>query len=147
MVNSSGDAAGDIFATIEAFQLSAAYDDRFVGSDSAEWVYGGGGNDTLIGNDGNDFLDGEEQNDILTGGAGADTFAFYERGFGKDVVTDFVSGDFIEFSTSAFSSFAAVQAHAAQVGADTVITLDNDNTVTLQNVDVGNLKAADFSFV
>jgi VCBS repeat-containing protein len=145
--NSSGEAAGDTFTTIEAFQLTANFADRFVGSSAAENVYGGGGNDTLIGNAGNDFLDGEEQNDVLTGGAGSDTFAFYERGFGKDIVTDFTSGDFIEFSTSAFADFAAVKTHMTQVGANAVITLDADDTVTLQNVTAANLKATDFHFV
>ena len=145
--NSSGEAAGDTFMTIEAFQLTATYSDRFVGSSGAETVFGGGGNDTLIGSGGNDFLDGEEQNDVLTGGAGTDTFAFYETKFGKDTVTDFVNGDLIEFSASAFSDFAAVQAKIAQVGSNTVTTLDADNTVTLQNVTAANLKAADFMFV
>lgn len=145
--NSVGDAQGDNFSTIEAFQLTANYADRFVGSSAAETVFGGGGNDTLIGNDGNDFLDGEEMNDVLTGGAGTDTFAFYERGFGKDVVTDFVSGDLIEFSNSAFSSFTAVQSSMSQVGADTIITLDNDNMVTLLNVIATNLISTDFRFV
>ena len=145
--NGAGEAAGDTFVTIEAFQLTASYGDRFVGGSGAETVFGGGGNDTLIGNGGNDFLDGEEQNDMLTGGAGADTFAFYERGFGKDTVSDFVSGDIIEFSTSAFSSFADVQAKTTQVGSNAVITLDSDNTVTLQNVLATSLKSTDFHFV
>ncbi|KMO13263.1 calcium-binding protein, partial [Methylobacterium indicum] len=145
--NSTGDAAGDIFETIEAFQLTAAHDDRFVGSSSAEIVYGGGGNDTLIGNGGNDFLDGEEQNDLLTGGNGEDTFAFYERGFGRDIVTDFASGDLIEFSTSAFSNFADVQASISQIDADTVINLDAGNTVTLRNVTASSLTSSDFLFV
>ena len=35
----------------------------------------------------------------------------------------------------------------AQVGADTVITYDATNTITLQNVNVANLHAGDFLFV
>ncbi len=144
---SSGDAAGDTFETIEAFQLMEFDDDRFVGSDDAETVYGGGGNDTLIGNGGDDVLNGEEQDDILTVGAGADTFAFSGWEFGKDIVTAFRSGDLIVFSTPAFSDLSAVQAHLSQVGADAVITLDADDTATFQDVVAASLKAADLHFV
>ena len=145
--NSKGDALGDSFTTIEAFQLTADYDDKFVGSSADEVVFGGGGNDTLVGSDGNDFLDGEEMNDFLTGGAGADTFAFYDRGFGDDIVTDFQIGDSIELSTSAFSNFDAVYSSIAQIGANTVITLDDNNKITLIDVAADSLKSNDFHFV
>ena len=66
-------------------------------------LLGGAGNDRLIGGAGNDSLDG---------GAGADSFVF-DNGFGKDTVTGFVATgaghDTIDFSTSVFANFGAVQ--------------------------------------
>jgi Ca2+-binding RTX toxin-like protein len=150
-VNSVGEAAGDTFTAIERFQLTGSFNDRFVGNSDSEWVYGGGGTDTLIGNAGDDVLDGEEGNDTLTGGTGADTFAFYSTTFAKDTVTDFAAGtagtDILEFSVSVFANFTAVQAKMTQVGADTVIALDVNNSVTLKNVTMSSFIAGDFTFL
>lgn len=49
---------------------------------------------------------------------------------GKNVVTDFSHGDHLEFD-GVFQNFQAVQAASHQVGADTVISLDADHSVTL----------------
>ena len=70
--------------------------------------------------------------------------------------------DAIQFDSTLFSTFAAVmaatriwlddaqfagvQAHAAQIGADTVITYDAAMSVTLKNVALASLGAADFGF-
>ena len=43
--------------------------------------------------------------------------------------------------------FADVQAHLAQVGADAVITIDAQNSITLHNVTASQLVAGDFLFV
>jgi Ca2+-binding RTX toxin-like protein len=146
--NSTGDASGDIFTAIEKFQLTG-FADRFVGASADETIYAGAGNDTLLGNAGNDFLDGEAGADSLTGGAGIDTFAFDQTTFGKDIVTDFTAsaGDLLQFSSSTFAGFAAVQSHMSQVGTSTVITFDANDTVTLQNVTASSLTAANFHFV
>ena len=81
-------------------------------------------------------------NNSLTGGNGNDTFVF-GPGFGKNVVTDFSHGDHLEFD-GVFQNFQAVQAASHQVGADTVISLDADHSVTLVDVSVGSLHASDF---
>jgi Ca2+-binding RTX toxin-like protein len=111
------------------------------GSAAANTLNGGAGNDRVIGNDGSD---------TLTGGTGIDTFVF-TPGFGRDMVTDFrasgLSNDHIEFSTSVFSDFAAVNAAMRQVGSDVVITLDAANSVTLKNVTFSSLDSGDFFFV
>ena len=52
----------------------------------------------------------------------------------------------INFSTSMFANFAAVQSHMAQVGADVVITLDGANAVTVKGVTLASLSLADFDF-
>ena len=46
-----------------------------------------------------------------------------------------------------FSSFAEVQASMAQVGKHTVITVDADNTITLQKIKIATLDADDFRFI
>ena len=111
---------------------------------------GGGGNDTLTARQGDDMLIGGAGDDVLTGAAGTDTFVFH-AGFGHDTISDFVAGlggaDAIQFDTDLFADFAAVQSHAAQVGNDTVIALDVDNSVTLASVALSSLVTDDFRFV
>ena len=113
-----------------------------VGMSTGAAIYGTSGNNTLVSTSGND---------IMTSGGGADTFVFNGKTFGNDVVTDFRSQgwshDTIQFSKTAFSSFAAVLAHAAQVGTDVVITYDAADHVTLKNVSLGTLTQHDFHFV
>ena len=80
-------------------------------------------------------------NNSLTGGNGNDTFVSDLAG--KNVVTDFSHGDHLEFD-GVFQNFQAVQAASHQVGADTVISLDADHSVTLVDVSVASLHASDF---
>ena len=56
-------------------------------------------------------------------------------------------GDVIQLDAALFGDFADVVAHASQVGANTVITLDAANSITLNNVTLANLNANDFLFV
>ncbi len=112
-------------------------------------VNGTAGNDTLVGGNLKDIIDGGAGNDTLTGGAGNDTFVFH-AGFGKDTITDFTTGagsvDVIQIDTNVFADFAAVMNVASQVGADTVITADASNVITLKNVTLSSLHQDDFSF-
>jgi VCBS repeat-containing protein len=69
-------------------------------------------------------------------------------GFGKVVISGFAAQhDTIQFDTTVFANFAAVTAHANQVGSDTVITYDQNDTVTLKGVTLSSLKASNFIFV
>jgi Ca2+-binding RTX toxin-like protein len=113
-------------------------------------LYGGSGNDQLYGGNGDDLLFGGPGNDTLTGEAGSDTFRFL-TGFGQDVITDFAAGagagDVISLSIgTAFDTFAEMMAAAAQVGANTVITIDAANKITLSGVLKSALVADDFAF-
>jgi Ca2+-binding RTX toxin-like protein len=123
-------------------------------------VDGGAGNDTIIGvnlasfaddlkgNAGDDTLTGGRGNDKLTGGSGSDTFIFDAADFGKDTITDFGVGfDEIHFDMALFANFGEVQDAMTQVGANTVITLDGDNTITLTNVTASLLTASQFDFI
>ena len=120
------------------------------GNGLANVLTGNGSANTLSGQGGTDRLTGQAGNDTLTGGGAKDVFVF-GPGFGRDVVADFAanggSSDQIEFSTSVFANFSAVQAAMAQVGANVVITYDANNTITLNNVSFARLDASDFLFV
>jgi Ca2+-binding RTX toxin-like protein len=113
------------------------------GGNGGETLDGKGGDDFLFGGNGDDRLIGGDGNDKLTGGHGQDTFVF-AAGFGHDTITDFTDADRIEFDGHIFRNFQAVQAASQQVGNDTVITLDDHNSITLQNVALHSLHANDF---
>ena len=67
----TGDAHGDMFNSIEAFDLTS-FNDVFHGADADDKVVARGGDDQLFGDGGNDTLVAGEGNDILSGGSGAD---------------------------------------------------------------------------
>ncbi len=78
-------------------------------------IFGGTGDDTILGEGGIDRLGGGRGDDVLTGGTFGDTFVF-RRGWGDDVVTDFVNGqDKVDLSAFHFTGFAAVNARAVAV--------------------------------
>lgn len=58
-------------------------DDQLVGSERADKLWGGLGNDLLVAGDANDQLFGEQDDDELQGGAGNDTL---DGGVGKDLL-------------------------------------------------------------
>jgi serralysin len=136
-----------------------AGDDSLKGGTAAAQLYGDDGNDTLVGGSGNEYLSGGNGNDKLTGGggndtlnggAGNDTFIFAAN-FGKDVIADFQNTngeqDIIQFDHTVFADFSAVQSHMAQVVGNVVITVDANDTITIQDTSVGHLSADDFRFV
>ncbi|MEO7178924.1 MAG: calcium-binding protein, partial [Allosphingosinicella sp.] len=65
-------------------------DDILDGSYGNDTLEGGTGSDFLSGNYGDDIIEGGTGSDFLSGGYGDDTYRF-ERGFGRDVLSD---GDF-----------------------------------------------------
>jgi Ca2+-binding RTX toxin-like protein len=116
------------------------------GTHKGETLDGRGGDDFLFGGNGRDRLIGGDGNDRLTGGHGPDTFVF-GPGFGHDVVTDYNHADHIEFDGGVFHNLHQVQAASHQVGNDTVITLDANNSITLLGVNSHSLHSDDFTFV
>jgi Ca2+-binding RTX toxin-like protein len=131
-------------------------DDVLDGGAGNDDLEGGNGRDTLLGGDGNDDLDGDDGRDTLIGGAGNDRlrggddddlFVFGE-GFGKDVITDFERhDDRIAFDDGFFQNFQQVRNASHQVGSSVVITVDADNTITLQHTRLNELHASDFLFL
>ncbi len=67
----TGDAAGDVFVSIEAI-AGTGFADTISGLNEAETISGGNGSDLLDGRGGDDVLQGGFGYDILIGGAGAD---------------------------------------------------------------------------
>ncbi|SEG72869.1 hypothetical protein [Bosea lathyri] len=134
-------------------------DDALEGGDGKDLLEGGSGNDRLSGGageddlrggSGDDRINGGAGNDRLSGGSGHDVFVF-EKGFGRDVISDFQasgsSADQLEFATSLLADYAAFTAAATQAGRDVVITLDAETALTLTNVTLASLQADDFRFV
>ncbi|HEX7857257.1 MAG TPA: carbohydrate-binding domain-containing protein [Sphingobium sp.] len=110
-------------------------------------LVGTNGADTITGTKYADIITGGYGNDTLTGGGGADCFVM-KRGDGKDVITDFtVSGpqaNIIQLSGYMFSTFDELKSRMTQSGKDTVLQLDVNNVITLNNVDKNTLTAANF---
>jgi Ca2+-binding RTX toxin-like protein len=120
----------------------------FASITGVENLIGGTGNDSLTGdagankinaNAGDDIVTGGGGNDNLTGGAGSDTFV-YAAGAGNDTINDFDAWadggqDFLDISGFGITAadFAARVA-IIDVGADTVIRIDNTIFITLKNV-------------
>ncbi len=103
----------------------------------------------MIGNAGANTLTGAGGDDSLWGGAGDDLFVF-NNGAGDDTVNDFAAGagsdDKLDIQAFGFANFAAVQAAATNVGANVLIQLDADDSVTLIGVQSANLHQDDFLF-
>jgi Ca2+-binding RTX toxin-like protein len=113
----------------------------------AAWYRGTSGDDTITGSSGNDTIAGGVGNDTLSGQAGSDTFVFSSN-FGKDTITDFTVGqDVLEFRDGIFTDTAAALAAATASGNGTLITIDANNSVLLQNVALSSLHQSDFHIV
>jgi Ca2+-binding RTX toxin-like protein len=132
-------------------QITLSSSDEFYSTTLAEdhIIFAGAGNDTIITDKGDDQLHGQAGDDTLTGGEGNDAF-YFGANFGNDIITDFTAGagseDVIQFAAT-FDSVADVLVAASDVGADTVIYVNDDTSITLQNVSVADLHADDFAFV
>jgi Ca2+-binding RTX toxin-like protein len=113
--NSTGDASGDTYDLIEAFQGSSAADsmiadstgrnfdgaagnDTLLGGSGADVLEGGDGSDSLKGNEGDDTLRGGDGNDTLIGNAGND---WLEGGAGADGYNGGNGWDTVAFGSSA----------------------------------------------
>lgn len=81
MANNGGDAAGDVYTSIEIV-TGSGFKDRLTGDSGHNTFNGLAGSDELVGNGGRDQMSGGDGDDVLIGGAGADTLV---GGGGKDV--------------------------------------------------------------
>ena len=97
-------------------------------------------------------LDGGPGNDQLVAAAGHSFYQYVFRpGSGQDSITGFEGGaaldDFVDLRGFGLANFAALGPYISQVGADTVITLNGADILTLKNINSGTLVADDFQFV
>jgi serralysin len=104
--------------------------------------------DLIIAKGGSDILVGGAGNDVLVdAGAGGDLFSLSQAG-GNDVIYGFqtsgVGQDFIRLTNFGFTSFAEIQAHMRQVGADAVLSLSATNSLAIRGVNLASLTASDF---
>lgn len=106
-------------------------DDVIHGGSSGDILFGGQGDDVIVGGAAPDILSGDRGANTLTGGGGAD---YFHAGPGTDVVTDFsqAQGDHVFVDPGAHYT-------AAQVGLDTVITIDGGGQMTLAGVQYASL--------
>ena len=113
----------------------------------------GNGNNTVFGSANDTIAVGNGQNqlvaapgDVWTVGNGHDVFGF-NAGFGDNTITDFnTSRDVLQFNHALFANYAAAMADTKQLGANTVITYDANDAVTLNGVMASHLTASNFKF-
>jgi Ca2+-binding RTX toxin-like protein len=107
---------------------------------------GTAGSDVIIGTGGDDIIDGRGGHDLICGGAGADNFKFAACA-GHSVIGDFTSGqDHLDLSSIVTTNDvnAWIATHVTACGQDTLIAVDDDLTITLQNVRPTSLSSSDF---
>ncbi len=136
------------------FDLVFAGNDTVTSADPDNTVLAGGtGDDNITAGAGNDLLFGRDGSDTMASGTGKDSF-YYDTdsvtGTGatpfNDIITDFTQGDdkIILDGISGISSFADLSITYASGNA--IVTFDANNTITLNGVAIGSLKAHDFIF-
>jgi serralysin len=171
-----GGADGDYFYSLSGSVSPTAfgglgndiYVDNSGGAGTNDIVYGEAGNDYFYGFAGNDIFYGGEGVDVFLGGAGNDVF---DGGTGTDygwggagdniyltrptngylVINDFKAGgveDYVLLEGTAFTSFDQILGSLSYyAGIDTtILTIDQDTSVWLIGVKIGDLKSADFHF-
>ena len=130
------------------------------GSESAESILGGSGDDLLIALGGNDYLTGGAGDDTLSGGAGSDTFVWLSGDEGTDVdpaedtLTTFDIGvsdndvldlsDLLQGEDGSNTADLANYLSFTEVSGDTIISVDADGaggdgvsqTIILTGVDI-----------
>jgi Ca2+-binding RTX toxin-like protein len=149
-----GQAEGDILVSIENL-TGSQYRDYLYGSNDANRIIGGGGDDFMSAGGGNDILSGGSGNDVLVGGSGSDTFVFSVTTFGQpsgsDVISDFEVGvDVLHFDKFGWQTASMNDLVLSQVGSDTLITYGSaGESITLTGVNLSQLMASashDFLF-
>ncbi len=78
---------------------------------------------------------------------GSDFLSFQHGIGGHDVVNSFGSTDSVYFSALDFASWSVLQGDMTQSGANTVITLNASDTISLTNVQATSLSSSQFHFV
>ena len=100
------------------------------------------------GTSGNDVIFATGGSDVLTGGGGHDQFVFKPTGgpnSAQHTITDFnTTTDTLDLRQFYPVISASALPTELQVGNDTLVTLDSQDTLLLKNVTASNLHASDF---
>lgn len=117
------------------------------GNDEDNILMGNKGQNTLRGAEGDDEIGGGAGDDVLFGDDGADVFVF-SKGNDHDSIGDFTKGDdtisLVGFE--GIESFGDLASKMFRYDNDVWIQLGNGDKLMIQNIDVGDLDASDFSF-
>jgi Ca2+-binding RTX toxin-like protein len=137
-------------AGIDHGRATGGFAVAITGNELNNILAGNAARNTLSGQAGADRLIGGLGNDVLRGGADSDVFVF-ARGHDQDRIVDFVAvgaGDRLDLSNVAsITNFADLKArHMTRDGANVVINAGGGDVVTLINVKLADLGAADFIF-
>ncbi len=129
--------------------------DLAIGSDSADVIktgggdddaYGGKGSDQIYAGAGNDWIYGGEGDDCIWTGAGRDLIVF-EKNSGKDAVMDFdTQNDVLDLSAYGIESWKDIKGAMKNTPFGVTIKLDKYNTVELVGVKAKALTADNFVF-
>lgn len=145
VVEQAAEGADIVFSYLDSYLLAGNVETLALAG-AARVGVGNGLNNTLVGNGLNNILNGEGGDDALTGGGGIDQFWHLAEG-GRDRIADFsVVNETVVLSQSQFANFAAVQASMTQSGANVVITFSGNQSLTIDNVTIAQLTAANFVF-
>ncbi len=120
-----GEANGDTYSGIENIIGTATRTDTLAGDDNANFIWGGGGNETITGRDGSDRLFGEAGNDTLLGGAADDVLV---GGAGNDTLGGGGGADTADYSASAAGVTVHLQAGTGAGGdaaGDALVSIEN----------------------
>ncbi len=132
----------DFITSIENV-IAGSGNDAITGNSVANRLDGGAGSDTVKAGAGNDIVIGGAGNDTMNGGRGNDLFVF-GPGFGNDRTLAFDASpaggrDLLDVSAFGVTSgnFSARVA-IADVGADTLVTIDGNPSQTIRLVGIGD---------
>ena len=144
-----GNGGVDMVRSSVSYTLPGGIDNlTLVGSANAT-LTGNSGSNIITGNAGSDVIAGGGGNDILIAGTGADTFVIAHQANCTTWIEGFktsgTKSDKVDLTGFGFASFAAVQAAMTQSRGNVAINLGNGELLMLQNKQVANLSAANFT--
>jgi Ca2+-binding RTX toxin-like protein len=117
-----------------------AGNDSIDGGSGSDSINGGAGNDIIVGGIGSDTLNGADGNDTMNGGSGSDTFVF-QGDHDSDVINGFQNNiDTLQVNFGSIDTWDELRALAVQSGDNVVITFEDDDIVTINNMTIANLR-------
>ncbi|WP_158635555.1 calcium-binding protein [Gemmobacter aquaticus] len=114
--------------------------DSIDGGSGSDNINAGAGNDIIAGGIGSDTLNGGDGNDTMNGGSGSDTFVFQSES-DSDVINGFQNNiDTLNVDFGTVDTWEELRALAVQSGDNVVITFEDDDIVTINNMTIANLR-------